>query len=210
MRATDAAGSTGPEASRSFVVNVMPPADRDGAPDASDSCPDEPANTANGCPPANTAPKIGALKPALDSTTRNNTPLMGARATDEETDLTRSSVKLYLDGKPVEDFRYDSATDRLSYTPKKALKKGKHAVRIVATDAAGKTRSGASPSRCANGETRGASERGLEAVCGPETPLGSPTLPRTLVPDLQRGYRHKGEGGGRGSEGGSGGAEPRR
>ncbi len=55
---------------------------------------------------------------------------------DDRTDLAKRDIRLYLDGKQGARFSYDGDTDRPAHaTPK--LSYAKHAVKIVAKDAAG-------------------------------------------------------------------------
>ena len=86
---------------------------------------------------ANTAPVVSAMTPGANAVVRDPTPLIGARITDKETNLQKSNVRLFVDGRPKTAFRYSPTTDRLSYASP-ALKPGRHAVKVVATDAAGK------------------------------------------------------------------------
>jgi len=89
-------------------------------------------------PPPNTAPTITNLSPAPGSRTRDASPTIRAKVSDRETDLSRSGIELSLDGKAVTGFSYNASTDRLSFTSKK-LKKGKHAVKLKATDTPGRS-----------------------------------------------------------------------
>jgi hypothetical protein len=84
----------------------------------------------------NTAPTIDPIKPVTGSKIRNRSPLIAAKVSDAETDLTRSNIKLFVDGKPITKFSYDAATDRLSYRSGK-LAYGGHKVKVKATDADG-------------------------------------------------------------------------
>jgi hypothetical protein len=84
--------------------------------------------------PGNTAPTIDPLKPAPGSKIHNSSPLIAAKVSDAETDLAQSNIKLFVDGKPVTNFSYDAATDRLSYRSGK-LTYGGHTVKVEATDA---------------------------------------------------------------------------
>lgn len=84
---------------------------------------------------ANTKPTISALKPAPGSRTRDNTPLIGAKVSDSQTNLARANIKLFVDGK-VRSFSYNASTDRLVHQSTK-LKVGTHKVRIMATDSHG-------------------------------------------------------------------------
>lgn len=85
-----------------------------------------------------TAPSIRSLEPAPGSNTTDRTPRIEATVKDGRTDLKKSHIRLYLDGKmiPREAFSYNRETDRLTYTSAK-LSLGSHTARIVAEDAAG-------------------------------------------------------------------------
>jgi VCBS repeat-containing protein len=90
---------------------------------------DEPA-------PLNTRPTITDTNPAPGSLVRGPVPTIKATIHDDETNLSKENIKLWVDGKRVEAFSYDRATDRLSY--KKAnLDNGRHRVLIVAKDGKG-------------------------------------------------------------------------
>jgi hypothetical protein len=88
---------------------------------------------------ANTAPTITSLRPTIDSTVTDRTPLIGAKVTDVETNLAKSNITLFLDGIGIAraEFFYNRETDRLRYTPETALSLGKHTVRVVARDPEG-------------------------------------------------------------------------
>jgi hypothetical protein len=86
--------------------------------------------------PTNTALKIDPLKPAPRSKIHNRSPLIAAKVSDAETDLAQSNIKLFVDGKPITNFSYDAATDRLSHRSGK-LAYGGHTVKMKATDASG-------------------------------------------------------------------------
>jgi subtilisin-like proprotein convertase family protein len=83
-------------------------------------------------------PSISGLEPRANSTIKDRTPTIKATVKDNLTDLSKNHIKLFLDGKPVPrtKFSYNRSTDGLTYTSKK-LTFGKHAVKIVARDAAG-------------------------------------------------------------------------
>jgi dipeptidyl aminopeptidase/acylaminoacyl peptidase len=92
-----------------------------------------------GAAPTNTAPTITNVRPAMDSTTTDRTPLIGAKVTDAETNLSKSHITLFLDGIRIArtKFAYNRDTDRLNYTPQIALSFGKHTVKVVARDPEG-------------------------------------------------------------------------
>ena len=68
--------------------------------------------------------------------TRDRTPTVRATIKDSQTNLAKSNIKLYFDGKRKNNFSYSQRTDRLSYTTGK-LAKQRHTVKIVAVDEAG-------------------------------------------------------------------------
>jgi hypothetical protein len=82
-------------------------------------------------------PTVTSMRPAPGTNTRDSTPPIGATVRDAHTDLTKTNIQLYVDGRPIFTFTYDQATDRLSYTPERNLSLGGHKVRVQATDAAG-------------------------------------------------------------------------
>ena len=82
------------------------------------------------------APTIATLRPAPGSAIRDTTPLIAATVRDDQTNLAKSNMTLYVDGRRKTTFSYSSSTDRLSYTSGK-LSSGRHTVKIVARDEAG-------------------------------------------------------------------------
>ena len=88
----------------------------------------------DGTKPADTAdPTISRLKPS--GKTRDRTPRISAVVRDAGSELAKSDIKLYVDGK-ARAFSYDAATDRLSGVSRR-LSYGGHAVKVVATDDSG-------------------------------------------------------------------------
>lgn len=85
----------------------------------------------------NTRPVISAPKPAPGSTIRDATPTVRALVKDRETNLARSNIKLYVDGR-AKTFSYSAATDTLTHKSA-TLAPGRHTVKIVARDAQGLT-----------------------------------------------------------------------
>jgi CSLREA domain-containing protein len=81
----------------------------------------------------NTAPTITNVRPAPGSRTRDRTPLIAATVRDAQTDLAKTNIRLFVDGKKKSTFSYNRSTDRLTYTSGR-LSFGRHTVRIVATD----------------------------------------------------------------------------
>ncbi len=88
--------------------------------------------------PDTTDPTIGSLRPVPGSKIRDRTPVVAATVRDDRTDLAKSDIRLYVDGSRKGTFTYDTDTDRLRFKSGR-LAYGRHAVRIVATDAAGNT-----------------------------------------------------------------------
>lgn len=86
--------------------------------------------------PDDTKPTITSVRPKPRSSTRDRTPKIGATVSDDRTELSKSDIRLYLDGKQRTRFSYNRDTDRLSYTTPR-LSYAKHTVKIVAKDAAG-------------------------------------------------------------------------
>ncbi len=84
----------------------------------------------------NTFPRITAKKPTPSRCTSDRTPVVGAKVTDEETDLRAGDITLYLDDK-AKDFSYDRDRDRVRFVPKAKLSLGMHRVRVRAEDAQG-------------------------------------------------------------------------
>lgn len=91
-----------------------------------------------GPPPDTAKPIINGLSPKPGASTRDRTPTISATIRDNATDLQKSNIKLYVDGKLKTAFSYDRNTDRLSYTTGRLANK-RHSVRIVATDDANNT-----------------------------------------------------------------------
>jgi Tol biopolymer transport system component len=88
----------------------------------------------------NTPPKIWSkLLPADGATTTDGTPVIGAKVSDAETELTKNNVALFLDGARVEraKWAYNPDTHRVRYVPASDLSSGVHKVKIVARDPQG-------------------------------------------------------------------------
>jgi thermitase len=79
---------------------------------------------------ADTAPVIIGQKPRI----RAGRASFSGTVRDDETDLTKDQISLYLDGKRKFSFAYDQATDKLTYRTMK-LASRRHNVKIVAQDA---------------------------------------------------------------------------
>lgn len=85
-----------------------------------------------------TAPKVSGKRPKRASTTRDETPLIKAAVRDNLTKLQKADVRLYAAGKLIRPtkYAYNAETETLTYNSRR-LSKGKKAVKVVATDAAG-------------------------------------------------------------------------
>jgi subtilisin family serine protease len=79
---------------------------------------------------ANTSPVIIGQKPRV----RAGRASFSATVRDDETDLTKDQISLYLDGERKFSFSYDQATDKLGYRTTK-LASRRHNIKIVAQDA---------------------------------------------------------------------------
>ncbi len=85
-----------------------------------------------------TRPSVTQMRPAPDSRTRDRTPTIAATVSDDVSELSASSIRLYVDGAEKTNFSYDPSNDTLSYTSGR-LSYGYHTVEIVATDEARNT-----------------------------------------------------------------------
>ncbi len=88
--------------------------------------------------PDRTGPSITRMKPVPASKTRDRTPLISATVQDDRSELMKSDIRLFVDGKEKTSFSYDQVKDKLSYTSTR-LSYARHTVKIVADDAAGNT-----------------------------------------------------------------------
>lgn len=79
-------------------------------------------------------PAIHKISPR--NQTRDRTPTVRATVKDSQTNLAKSNIKLYFDGKRKNNFSYNQRTDGLTYNTGKLAKK-RHTVKIVAVDEAG-------------------------------------------------------------------------
>ncbi len=112
---------------------AVPPSDGDGVPDYADEWPETPApGEPDGCP--NTSPVISGMKPAPSSTVRDATPTISAFVRDGEAPLQKGDIQLYVDGKRKTVFSYDPSAEKLSHASAR-LSKGRHSIKITATDA---------------------------------------------------------------------------
>lgn len=81
-------------------------------------------------------PTMTGLRPAPGSSVRDRTPTVRATVRDDFTNLAKSNIKLYVDGRQRDAFSYDRNTDQFTYTTGR-LAYGWHRVKIIARDAAG-------------------------------------------------------------------------
>ncbi len=82
-------------------------------------------------------PTVTAFSPTGKTFSRS--PAIGATVRDVETNLARSNIRLFVDGKP-RSFAYNTSNDRLTLKLRN-LRFGKHTVKVVATDAQDKSTS---------------------------------------------------------------------
>lgn len=130
--------STGPQGQPSvneFVTSTARPLDTKN-PDYSGKLGSGHADACASALKANTAPTVSQMRPAPGSKTRDRTPTLAAAVSDAQTDLTKSNVTLYLDGRKIDTFSYNTGTDRLTRASSR-LSYGSHKVRITARDAQG-------------------------------------------------------------------------
>jgi hypothetical protein len=84
--------------------------------------------------PDATEPTVSSVKPS--PRTRDLTPRITARVSDDRDELSQNNVRFFLDGREIATFSYDASTDQLTYQSTR-VSAGKHTGRIVAADAAG-------------------------------------------------------------------------
>jgi hypothetical protein len=82
----------------------------------------------------NTAPTIIARRPVPGSKIRDRTPAIKATVRDDQTNISRGNISLFVDGNKKSNFTYDPSTDLLSYVVSGQLSFGRHTVKIVASD----------------------------------------------------------------------------
>jgi len=82
-------------------------------------------------------PSVRRPTPRPGSRTRDRTPVISATVRDAGSELVKANVRLSVDGRKILRFSYDAGRDRLQYVPPRALRVGRHTVRVVAGDAAG-------------------------------------------------------------------------
>lgn len=86
---------------------------------------------------ANTAPTITRTSPTSGAKVRDRTPTVRATIHDDETDLSGTGMRLWVDGRMVRGFSYNRTKERLSFTPGKPMAMGRHSILIVAVDDGG-------------------------------------------------------------------------
>ena len=88
--------------------------------------------------PEAVGPTVTSMRPAPNGETRDRTPTIRATVSDNRTELTSSSIRLYVDGQEITTFTYDPAGDLLSYTSRSLHYSG-HTVKTDVTDGDGNT-----------------------------------------------------------------------
>jgi hypothetical protein len=83
---------------------------------------------------SNSNPKISGEQPKPGKKVKVRKPAIRAVVSDEETNLDKSDIKLFVDNQEKTNFNYNRETDRLKYRPPRKLSFGTHKVRISATD----------------------------------------------------------------------------
>lgn len=98
----------------------------------------KPADSGGGTAPSNnTAPVITDVKPSPGGQVAGSKPTITATVLDRETDLAKSNISAYIDGRRSR-FAYDQFTDTVKFRPRYQLKRGAHHwVKIVAHDSQG-------------------------------------------------------------------------
>jgi hypothetical protein len=84
-----------------------------------------------------TKPVVTWVSPAQGSRTRDRTPTIRATVRDAQTNLAKANIRLFIDGRRITTFGYDTLKDRLMYRPRSKLASGKRTVKIIARDTAG-------------------------------------------------------------------------
>jgi hypothetical protein len=79
------------------------------------------------------------MSPLPGATTTDKTPNISARVKDNETDLLKRAITLTVDGVviPRASFTYDTALNKMVYTPVDRMALGTHRVRVDAKDELG-------------------------------------------------------------------------
>ena len=87
----------------------------------------------------NSAPTITPLNPDPGAVITDKTPNIAARVKDTQTDLVKRNITLAVDGTtiPRAEFTYDTAIDKMVYTPVDRMPLGTHRVRVDAKDELG-------------------------------------------------------------------------
>jgi hypothetical protein len=89
--------------------------------------------------PENTCPTIGSVTPADGSKTKKPKPTISATVQDQDSELVKANIRIFVDGNEKTNFNYDGTSDKLTYKPAAKLKPGRHSVSISATDSVGCT-----------------------------------------------------------------------
>ncbi len=80
-------------------------------------------------------PRVTGVQPT--GATRDRTPTIRATVTDRLSAVRRGDLTLVVDGRRIGGFTWKAQQDRLTWTPPRAMARGRHTVRVVAFDAAG-------------------------------------------------------------------------
>ncbi len=80
------------------------------------------------------APTVRALSPAPAARIKDRTPAVRAAVWDGQTDLAKSNIRFYVDGKQRTTFSYDRTTNRLSYAQRSRLAARTHTVKVLASE----------------------------------------------------------------------------
>jgi thermitase len=88
--------------------------------------------------PDTTDPRITNVRPVPGSKTRDRTPSIAATVQDNRSELMKSDIRLFVDGKERTSFSYDQVGDRLRYTSTR-LSYARHTIKIVSDEDAGNT-----------------------------------------------------------------------
>ncbi len=82
-------------------------------------------------------PRIRPISPNPGSETRDRTPTIKAKVSDNDHDLEKRDIKLFLDGDRIRNFDYSRSRNVLEHTPNNNLSFGRHTVKVVAVAAQG-------------------------------------------------------------------------
>ena len=80
---------------------------------------------------------VGALSPASRAKIKDRTLTARAAVWDGQTNLAKSNIRFYVDGKHRTAFSYDRTTNRLTYAQRSGIATRTHTVEVLASDDAG-------------------------------------------------------------------------